>query len=203
MLLELVGCTSKRVQELERLKTEFPHHHDKIFIRQNDASEYLQKITARRWDKDRALLFLDPFGASVDWNIVQGIAKTEAMDVWYLFSIRGVQSYLRNDGVITEAAWAKLSRLFGNEEWYQEFYIPNPQLSLFGEQEPKKIVTSEAIATYYAKRLKTIFAGVLDEPLLLRNSKNAVIFALCFAAGNPKGAPTALKIAKDLLQSNL
>jgi hypothetical protein len=26
------------------------------------------------------------------------------------------------------------------------------------------------------------------------------IYLLCFAAGNPKGAPTAVKIAKDILE---
>ena len=50
------------------------------------------------------------------------------------------------------------------------------------------------------KRLKTVFAQVAPNPLILTNSKEVPIYLLCFAAGNPKGAPTAVKIAKDILK---
>jgi hypothetical protein len=48
--------------------------------------------------------------------------------------------------------------------------------------------------------LKTVFAQVVPNPLILTNSKGVPIYLLCFAAGNPKGAPTAVKIAKDILK---
>jgi hypothetical protein len=49
-------------------------------------------------------------------------------------------------------------------------------------------------------RLKTIFAQVAPNPLQLVNSRDIPIYLLCFAAGNPKGAATAVKIAKDILK---
>jgi hypothetical protein len=49
-------------------------------------------------------------------------------------------------------------------------------------------------------RLKTIFAKVAENPLPLRNSTNTPLYLLCFAAGNPKGATTAVKIAQDILK---
>jgi hypothetical protein len=42
--------------------------------------------------------------------------------------------------------------------------------------------------------------GVVDRPLALYNSKNIPIYLLCFAAGNPKGSRTAVRIAGDLLR---
>jgi len=44
------------------------------------------------------------------------------------------------------------------------------------------------------------FAGVAENPLLLRNSKNNPLYLLCFASGNPRGAKTAIKIAQDILK---
>ena len=53
---------------------------------------------------------------------------------------------------------------------------------------------------YFNDRLKSIFAAVADEPKVLRNSANSPLYLLCFAAGNPKGAPIALRIASHLLK---
>jgi len=36
--------------------------------------------------------------------------------------------------------------------------------------------------------------------LMLCNSRNNPIFLLCFASANPKGAPTAVRIAQYLLK---
>ena len=45
---------------------------------------------------------------------------------------------------------------------------------------------------------KRIFARVAPKPYVLRNSKNTPLNLFCFAAGNPKGAPTAVKIAQEI-----
>jgi RHS repeat-associated protein len=44
-----------------------------------------------------------------------------------------------------------------------------------------------------------VFAEVAPRPMPLRNSRGSPMYALCFAAGNPKGAPIAVKIANHLL----
>jgi hypothetical protein len=35
----------------------------------------------------------------------------------------------------------------------------------------------------------------------LLNSQNTPLYLLCFASANPKGAPTAIKIAQHILKS--
>ena len=59
------------------------------------------------------------------------------------------------------------------------------------------------IEQYFIKRLRAIFAGVASNPLSLRNSRNVPLYLLCFAAANPRGAPTAVKIAEDILLKQL
>ena len=56
------------------------------------------------------------------------------------------------------------------------------------------------IGEFFVERLKTEFAGVSDQFLMLFNSKNNPIFMLFFAASNQRAAPTALKIADYILR---
>ena len=64
----------------------------------------------------------------------------------------------------------------------------------------QKDVDWNQIGTFFVQRLKSIFCKVASNPLPLRNSTSTPICLLCFAAGNPKGAPTAVKIAQDVLK---
>jgi len=91
--------------------------------------------------------------------------------------------------------------MFGTEAWKDAFYRPTGQLSMFGGQgTPEKQADFEAIGQYFIERLETVFAKVAPNPRALYNSKNVPLFLLCFAAGNPRGASTAVNIAQDILR---
>jgi hypothetical protein len=108
---------------------------------------------------------------------------------------------LKNDGKINELWAQKLDSIFGSRDWYSEFYKTNVNIGLFGDIiSTEKVVTIKDIGDYFVDRLRTIFTGVAKNPLPLYNSKNNPLFLLCFAAGNAKGAPTAIKIAQDILR---
>lgn len=81
------------------------------------------------------------------------------------------------------------------------FYQLAKQTSFFDEEQWQKagnIFTT--IEQYFIERLQGIFEGVATNPLPLLNSKNVPLYLLCFAAGNPKGAPIAVKIAREILE---
>jgi hypothetical protein len=61
-----------------------------------------------------------------------------------------------------------------------------------------RIAGVDDILRYFIERLRSVFAGVVEHPMILENSKRVPMYALCFAAGNPKGAPTAVRIASYL-----
>lgn len=65
----------------------------------------------------------------------------------------------------------------------------------------EKVADFESISQYFVERLKTVFAGVADNPLVLYNSCNNPLYLLCFASGNPKGSKTAIKIAQEILKN--
>jgi three-Cys-motif partner protein len=193
----------RRFQVLGRLKEEFPELAGDIVLENGDANAYLLNLCKRAdWRSRRAVLFLDPFGMGVDWQTVEAIAATQGIDLWYLFPLGvAVARLLRRDGVIPQPWRERLDRMFGATDWYDAFYCRRTEASLFGEEEvTDKVATFKAIGDYFVQRLHTVFAGVAERPLPLFNSRNNPLFLLCFAAGNPKAAPTAVKIAQHILK---
>ena len=189
--------------ELEKLKLEFPDKKNDIRIFNDDANITIQNI-CENWNRrrDRAVLFLDPFGMNVTWDTVAAIAKTQCIDMWYLFPLGvGVMRLLTKDGKIPEAWQKKLDSIFGEKDWREKFYKTEVvQGFLFDEEVTTKTADAKRISEYFVKRLKTIFAGVAEKPLTLHNAKNSPLYLLCFAAGNQKGAPIALNIADFILK---
>jgi three-Cys-motif partner protein len=193
----------KKCAELDSMiKTQYKELYNRIKIKNTDANEYLMDICRLPWTQHRAVLFLDPFGMQVKWKTIEYIAKTKAIDMWLLFPLGiGVSRLLKNDGQIKDAWKNKLDEIFGTTDWYKEFYKISIEDSLFGEVEKiNKEVDLEGISNFFIKRLKTILHKVSEKPVRLVNSKNNPLFLLCFAAGNPVGAKTAVKIADDLLK---
>jgi three-Cys-motif partner protein len=130
----------------------------------------------------------------VEWGTIEALAATKGVDLWYLFPL-GVARMLTLDGKIDESWRKRLDTLFGTNEWSNRFYQTKVRTGLFGEfEELVRDATVENIQGFIKERLGTLFTAVANSRVL-RNSKSSPLFALCFAASNEKGAPTALKIA--------
>ncbi len=194
--------SAARCAELEALKAEFSDLANDIQIRQGDANVEIQDLCKKDWRSHRAVLFLDPYGMQVEWKTIEAIASTKAIDLWLLFPLGiGVNRLLTKTGDIPDSWRKRLSLLLGTEDWYEEFYKVETTPTLFGgEQEHVVKATLETIGRYFNKRLQAIFAGVVDEPGILRNSANNPLYLLCFAAGNERGKDIAIRIASHLLK---
>ena len=193
--------------ELEKLREEYiireEFSEDRIECILTEANDYLTDACKKDWSRHRALVFLDPFGMQVEWKTIELIAKTEAIDLWLLFPIGTVNRLLKRNGEIRTNMRNKLDMFFGEDSWYDVFYNLTQEHSLFGEEEKWEKIGNifYEIEQYFIKRLQVIFAGVANNPLVLRNSKNVPLYLLCFAVGNPKGSTTALKIAEYILDN--
>lgn len=200
-----VEKSKKHFRELEKLRSEFPDKSDRIEIVNREANEYLEDICKRDWLHQRAVLFLDPYGMQVRWTTIQAIAETRAIDLWYLFPLGvAVNRLLPRDGQISPSWKTALDTIFGTQEWYEAFYRREKYRDMFGNplEKTTKTADTKAIKRFLVERLKTVFAtgGVAENPLLLYNHCNNPLYLLCFAAGNPKGAKTAVDIAEDILK---
>lgn len=199
-----VEKNSSRCQDLERLKTTHQDLQHSIHIHAREANDFLQEFClSRNWKTNRAVIFLDPYGMQVAWKTIEMIEKTKAVDLWYLFPLGvAVGRLLTNDGQIPAMWQGALTRIFGTSDWNEAFYQTQTKQSLFGEFEStQKVGDAEAIAAYFVRRLKTIFAGVVEKPLPLYNRTNIPLYLLCFATANPAAVGPALRIASHLLKS--
>jgi three-Cys-motif partner protein len=187
--------------ELESLKTQFPSRAELITIQTGDANERLVEWCHNTdWEKNRAIVFLDPFGMQVDWETIKVIALTQGIDLWLLFPLgQAVMRMLTNSGVPPEEWAQKLTRFFGADDWKEAFYKTKSVDTLFGAEERSiKTARFKDIENYFLEKLRAIFHGVA-KPMVLSNSTGSPLYLLCFAASNPRGAPIAIKIANHIL----
>jgi three-Cys-motif partner protein len=186
-----------KCQELVALRDEFPNR--SIEIVNDDAN-----VALLRWchqmdtRKERAVVFLDPFGASVEWNVIEAIAMTRAVDLWILFPYGAVNRMLTRDRKPSPSWSEKLTRIFGTGAWEDRFYSSSLSTSILDPDQEIELVYKTAdrnsVIEFFVERLRTVFAEV-SKPGLLFNSKS-LLFVLFFAGNNKTG----LKIANDLLR---
>lgn len=195
-----VEKSKKRIAELQNdIHHGFAGLESRCVLQQGDANKLLLEWCGNRdWSKERAVVFLDPYGMQVEWSTVQALGATKSVDLWYLFPL-GVARMLTRDGVIEDSWRNRLTKLFGTPDWEEKFYKTQVTPTLFGNlQTLRRDATVETMQAYINERLQTAFHSVAPS-LVLRNSKDSPLFALCFAAANERGAPTAIKIAKSIL----
>ncbi|MGI8655877.1 MAG: three-Cys-motif partner protein TcmP [Pyrinomonadaceae bacterium] len=200
-----VEQSKTKYRKLQKLKEEFPLLAEDITIEKADANDYIKHLCERDWTGNRAVMFLDPFGMQVRWETLVAIAQTKAIDLWLLFPLGvAVNRMIKTNAEIPEQWRQKLDDLFGSADWFDAFYRKKVSKGLFDEEILfEKISDFDSIGQYFTNRLKSIFAGVAENPLPLFNSRNNPLYLLCFAAGNERGAKTAVKIANDVLKRKL
>jgi three-Cys-motif partner protein len=198
-----IETDAKKCEELEKLKIEYPDKN--IHIINMDANKWIKDywcVTVKKNSYIRSVMFLDPFGMSVSWETIESIARTKAVDMWYLFPLGiGVNRLLKKDGNISETWKNKLNDIFGCSDWEDIFYKKEINTDLFGEEIISiKKSGFQDISDYFVKRMSEVFPGVCKKPYMLYNEKNNPLYMLCFACGNEKACGPALKIANHILK---
>lgn len=209
--LVFVESAAKNIAALNRVLTQFPKANAEIL--RGDANVEVKKLCKSiNWQDTRGVIFLDPFGNSVDWTTIIELGKTK-LDVWYLFPLSGVYRNAPVDQAdLTPDKQATVTRILGTSEWETRFYEPPPArppdlLSVLEEPRMASALASnkrtadvDAIETFVLERLRTVFPLVLP-PRRLLGPTNAPLFSLLFAMANksPQAQAVATPIAKHLL----
>jgi three-Cys-motif partner protein len=195
-----VDLSSRRIDRVEKLREEFPDC--SINIRQGNCNEILINDIIPQLpysSKKRAFVFLDPYGLQVDWETVKEIANTRTCDIFVNFSVMGVTRLLPRDQSPSPEVVEQLSKVMGSTDWITQIYRESPitQLNLFGNQEESSVsretIPAEWLASLYTTQLKSLFPHV-SRPVLMRNSTNSALYALCLASHNQ----TAIKITNEI-----
>lgn len=189
-------------QLVSTIESDYPQLASRCKVMQGDGTKLLTDICRNRdWKKSRAVVFLDPYGMNIEWALLKQIADTKAIDLWLLFPLgMGANRLLKRDSTPPLSFSEKLTRIFGTPEWHSAFYKPSTQGDFFSEEISLiKNASFDQIGEFLIGRLKSIFSGVAPTTKALFNSRSNPMYLLCFAAGNPIGAPTAVKIGNHLL----
>ena len=183
------------------LETEMSGHSSRVTIAEGDANDELPRYCKRMGRFERAVVFLDPFALQVDWTTVEMLARTKKCDAWILFPVGAIRRMLPRAGQPRPQWQEHLNRVFGDESW-RSFYHTSPQQRMFGEPPLEESESGvEQIVENYRARLQTVFAEVAPTRRTLLNSKSTPLFEFMFAAGNPRGAKIAIRIANYILEN--
>jgi three-Cys-motif partner protein len=191
--------SAKKCKELKAVAAEFPQK--KVDVINEDANSALLKWCSNlNTERERAVVFLDPFGASVEWKVISALAKTRAVDLWILFPYSAVNRMLMRNRKPQGALAERLTKVFGTADWEKSFYSSRRFRHLLTEtpvEEDHKSVNHREIIDFFMARLRKEFEAVAD-PKPLHNSRGSLLFMLIFAAGNAASAKTGIKIANSI-----
>ena len=152
--------------------------------------------------RQRAVVFLDPFGASVKWEVIAALGRTHAVDLWVLFPYSAINRMLVRDRKPPEPWARRLTAVFGTREWEKAFYSTSAFPSLLDSTQRVELIHKSAdypdITDFFIARLKNEFKAV-SKPLPLYNSNGSLLFMFFFAAGNKRSAKTGLTIANSII----
>ncbi|NUB26257.1 three-Cys-motif partner protein TcmP [Azospirillum brasilense] len=207
---KLIEQRRKNVSKLRELAEEPQHKELDIEIIQGDANTAILDLCrnidwhGRRHpsgQRHRAVLFLDPFGCQVDWSTIQAVARTKAIDMWYLFPSSAVIRQVPKNKPVPPSWKMRLDRCLGGDEWMEAFYeeVTTKTLFDFDFTNRNRIASFSSIEKFLIKSLEREFVAVNPTCLPLDNMQGSQLFSLCFAAGNPAGKETALNIAGWLI----
>jgi three-Cys-motif partner protein len=191
---------AKKCKELEAISADFPKRNVKIV--NEDANGALLKWCKTLDPKyERAVVFLDPFGASVKWEVIAALGRTRAVDVWVLFPYFAINRMLVRKRRPPKAWADRLTSVFGTTEWENRFYSTTAFQSLLDSERLESVHKSadhRVITDFFVERLTREFVAV-SNPFPMHNSNGSLLFLLFFAAANEHSAKTGLKIANDII----
>src|SRR5262249_42251505 len=114
----------RRVAELSTLKAEYGASRN-ITVQKGDANEALQSWlrSGIDWKRNRAVVFLDPFGMQVPWSTIKVLAGTQSIEVIINFPLgMAIQRLLTRSGEIRQEWQMSLDNFFGSRDWHRLVY---------------------------------------------------------------------------------
>jgi three-Cys-motif partner protein len=199
---------AEHVQELRKIKLEHPHKN--IALSEMDANEFVPQFCASLTNKDRAILFLDPYSTQLDWQTLQSVAASGKVDLWLLFPLSVLLRLTPKDSLKAKPEWKKtLDRLLGTSEWEASLYKPHvsPVMDdLFGDPTPPASSTrlnTDELQLWITQRLKTIFPYVGKPVTLCSNGSPLFLFYFAVSNKSPNAWGLADKAASHIVKKNL
>jgi three-Cys-motif partner protein len=188
------------VAALQDLITRSGHKSARVI--HGDSNSVLRELCrTEQWSNQRGVIFLDPFGMSVEWPTLEMIANTEALDVWLLFPLAGtIRNLPRLASQLDVGKREVVTRVLGTDEWFDKFYAADRNSMALEGLPPivRRVASIDQIEAYVQTRFQTIFPHV-EIPRRLKAPGNKSLFSLFFAVSNPRAVNVAVRGARHIL----
>ena len=189
-----------------RVEEEHPALLNRCQFHNGDSNKLLPALVHQyTWSKIRGVVFIDPYRANFNRTLLEEVASTGSLDVWFLFPLSAIGRMMaRRSERISEEWEKKLDDFFGSHDWYSRLYKEKTQTSLFDTIDTYAIREEgyDELLLYTKEWLEGIFgSGNVLEPLRLNGANNSPLFALIAATSSKsQNAINAWKrIAKYIL----
>lgn len=186
------------------VREDFPHLTERVELTRLDANEMLRNLCkSQNWKETRAVVFLDPFGLQIDYETLNSLGQTRAVDLWYLVPVFAMYRQVSGDGQINLDGGPRVDAALGTKTWRDVAVIEEESTDLFNQPQvrSKRAVNIAWFEKVAKERIGEAFGGrVLKETLPL--GRNGVQeFSLMFAWANPseRAKELASKLAKAVL----
>jgi three-Cys-motif partner protein len=156
-----------------------------IHFHVNDANDALREVlpSIRFEEYRRALLFLDPYGFDISWEVMELAGRMKTVDVILNFSVEALnRNWLpATSAELTSRQKQRLDFVFGSG-WEKDLYKPSPQSDLFQVRE-EKLPYDRVIESYGMRLVARAGFTYVSEPLLFVNNKSgAPLYYLLLAS---------------------
>ncbi|MBM3273281.1 hypothetical protein FJY94_08620 [Candidatus Kaiserbacteria bacterium] len=144
-------------------------------------------------------------GFEVRWETVEALARTGAVDLWYLVPTGiGINRQITKDGRILPDGGKRIDAMLGMAEWRSRLVKSETTPDLFGQFQTRSLKAGgiDEIAELVLKRLASIFKGGVMKYGLPLGTQGKAMYTLVFACANPalKARDLALKLAGAVLK---
>jgi len=148
--------------------------------------------------RTRALCVLDPYGLTLDWNVVCAAGQSRAVEVFINFPVMHMNRNCKHERLsdILPGELEAMDRFWGDRSWHTAMFRPSLQQNLFGDKDFDKAENRDLVDAYCTRLRGIAGFGFVAKPLAMRNSRNAVVYYLIFAGPNQTG----WKIVQDIFR---
>lgn len=189
----------------KHVDSNFPNLKNRVEYSRSDANEMLLNVCRDyNWQHTRAVVFLDPFGLQINYDTLTALARTGAVDVWYLVPVFAMYRQVTGTGDIHEDGGPRVDIALGTNRWREVVaheYVPT---DLFGTVPTVKerAVNIEWFERIAKEQIGNAFSGQVLEETLRLGKNGTHEFSLMFAWANPSDrAKLASKLAKAVLKN--
>jgi three-Cys-motif partner protein len=135
--------SAKKCDELRAIASAYPSRSIKV-INEDANSAILTWCRSLNTRRERAVVFLDPFGASVRWDVISALGRTRSVDLWVLFPYSAINRMLVRDRK-PQKSWAdRLTSVFGTSDWENAFYLTTSLTSLLDSAQLVELIHKSA-----------------------------------------------------------